>query len=141
MACKEERGQKKASGNFGLPAMFDCKARYQLRYPVIFGGASLVGEGGLTNLSFSGCSVLCDREVQCRSHVRVSILLPDQAQALAIELGAITWVQGYQFGVEFLRLTVETRQRLNSRLRIELIHFLKTSSGRNGVPALPVQNT
>jgi hypothetical protein len=32
--------------------------RYRLCYPVVFGGAPFVGEGVLTNLSFSGCSVL-----------------------------------------------------------------------------------
>lgn len=105
--------------------------RFLLRYPVIFGGAPFVGEGILANLSFSGCSVLCDREALCGSQVRVSVLLPDQAQALSIELGTIKWVQDHQFGVEFLRLPVEDRQRLNSTLRIELIHLLKTCSGRN----------
>jgi len=45
-------------------------------------------------------------------------------------------VHGHQFGVEFLRLPEETRQRLNSRLRTELIHLLKTRSGRNDVPEL-----
>lgn len=112
--------------------------RYQLHYPIMFGGAPFVGEGVLTNLSFSGCSVLCDREVQCGSHVRVSVLLPDQAQALTIELGTIKWVQGHQFGVEFVRLPEETRQRLNRRLRNELIHLLKARSGRNDVPEFPV---
>lgn len=114
--------------------------RYQLHYPVIFpvifGGAPFVGEGVLTNLSFSGCSVLSDREVLCGSIVRVSILLPDQAQAAAIELGTIKWVEGHQFGVEFVRLPVETRQRLNRWLRTELIHRLKTRSGRSDVPEL-----
>jgi hypothetical protein len=108
--------------------------RYQLHYPIIFGGASFVGAGVLTNLSFSGCSVLCDREVVCGSQVRVSVLLPDQAQALTIELGTIKWVQGHQFGVEFVRLPDETRQRLNRRLRSELIHLLKVRSGRRESP-------
>lgn len=110
--------------------------RYQLHYPVIFGGPHFVEEGILSNLSFKGCSVLCDREVLCGSDVRVSVLLPDQAQVLAIELGTIKWVQGHRFGVEFLRLPVETRQRLNRRLRIELIQRLKTRSGRSDVPEL-----
>ena len=103
-------------------------------------GAPFVGEGVLTNLSFSGCSVLCDREVLCGSHVRVSVLLPDQAQALTIELGTIKWVEGHQFGVEFIRLQEETRKRLNSRLRTELIHLLKSRSGKHDVPELPGQN-
>lgn len=53
-----------------------------LHYPVIFGGVPLVGEGILTNLSFSGCSVLCDQEVVFGSSVGVSVLFPNQAQAM-----------------------------------------------------------
>ncbi len=104
--------------------------RFPLFYPVIFGGAPFVGEGILSNLSLMGCSVMCDREVLCGSDVRVSVLLANQAPALSIDLGTIKWVQGRQFGVEFLRLPLEARQRLNRVLRIELIEFLKARSGR-----------
>jgi hypothetical protein len=110
--------------------------RFPLSYPVIFGGAPFVGEGVLNNLSLRGCSVICDREVLCGSDVRVSVLLPNQTQALSIELGTIKWVRGRQFGVEFLRLPLEARQRLNSTLRIELIELLKTRSGRSESPEL-----
>ena len=105
--------------------------RFPLYYPVIFGGAPFIGEGFLTNLSLMGCSVMCDRGVLCGSDVRVSVLLPDQRPALSIDLGTIKWVQGHQFGVEFLRLPLEAQQRLNSTLRIELIHLLQTRSGRS----------
>jgi hypothetical protein len=104
--------------------------RFTLSCPVVFGGAPFVGEGTLTNLSMMGCSVMSDREVLCGSAVRVSVLLPNQPRALSIDLGTIKWVQGHQFGVEFLRLPIEARQRLNSTLRNELIGFLKGRSGR-----------
>jgi len=110
--------------------------RFPLFYPVIFGGAPFVGEGVLTNLSLMGCSVMCDREVLCGSEVRVSVLLPNQTPVLSIDLGTIKWVQGCQFGVEFLRLPLEARQRLNRTLRIELIHLLNTRSGKSESPAL-----
>jgi len=110
--------------------------RFPLFYPVIFGGAPFVGEGILTNLSLMGCSVMSDREVLCGSEVRVSVLLPNQKPALAIDLGTIKWVQGHEFGVEFLRLPLEERQRLNSMLRTELTHLLKTRSNRNESPEL-----
>jgi hypothetical protein len=109
--------------------------RFPLFYPVIFGGAPFVGEGILSNLSLMGCSVMCDREVLCGSDVRVSVLLPNQTAALSIDLGTIKWVQGNQFGVEFLRLPLEARQRLNRTLRIELIEFLKARSSRSELPA------
>ena len=110
--------------------------RFPLFYPVIFGGTPFVGEGMLTNLSLMGCSVLCDREVLCGSDLRVSVMLPKQPQALSIELGTIKWVRGHQFGVEFLRLPLEARQRLNSTLRVELIELLKARSARGKSPEL-----
>ena len=110
--------------------------RFPLHFPVVFGGAPFVGEGILTNLSLKGCSVLCDREVLRGSDVRVSVLLPDQRTALSIELGTIKWVQGEQFGVEFLRVPLEARQRLNSMLRVELIGLLKARAARNARPEL-----
>jgi len=99
--------------------------RFPLNYPVIFGGAPFVGEGILSNLSLKGCSVTCDREVLCGSEVRVSMLLNHELPALPVELGTIKWVKGNQFGVEFVRVPVETQQRLNHRLRIELIEWLE----------------
>ena len=110
--------------------------RFPLHCPVIFGGAPFVGEGVLTNLSLMGCSVLCDREVPRGSDVSVSVMLPDQTAALSIDLGTIKWVQGEQFGVEFLRVPVEGRQRLNSMLRIELISLLKARAAKTDVPEL-----
>ena len=110
--------------------------RFPLHYPVVFGGAPFVGEGILTNLSLMGCYVLCDREVLRGSDVRVSVLLPDQTTALSIELGTIKWVQGEQFGVEFLRVPLAARQRLNSMLRVELIQLLKARAARNDMPEL-----
>ena len=114
--------------------------RFPLFYPVIFGGAPFVGEGILTNLSLMGCSVMSDREVLCGSDVRVSVLLPNHPQALSVELGTIKWVKGHEFGVEFLRLPLEARQRLNNTLRIELIQFLKTRSGKSEFQDVLSQN-
>ena len=110
--------------------------RFPLFYPVIFGGAPFVGEGILTNLSLMGCSIMSDREVLCGCDVRVSVLLPNQRPVLSIDLGTIKWVQGYEFGVEFLRLPLDARQHLNSTLRIELIKWLKTRSNRTESPEL-----
>lgn len=110
--------------------------RFPLHYPVIFGGAPFVGEGILANLSLMGCTILCDREVLRGSEVRVSVLLPNQTPALSIDLGTVKWVQGKQFGVEFLRLPFEARQRLNRALRIELIQLLRARSVRSETPEL-----
>ena len=113
--------------------------RFPLNYPVIFGGAPFVGEGVLTNLSLKGCSVTCNREVLCGSDVRVSMFLNHELPALPVELGIIKWVKGNQFGVEFVRVPVEAQQRLNRRLRIELIEWLENRHRNSASPASPLQ--
>jgi len=110
--------------------------RFPLFYPVIFGGAPFVGEGILANLSLMGCSIMSDREVLCGSHMRMSVLLPNQKPALSIDLGRVRWVRCCEFGVEFLRLPLDARERLNRTLRIELIELLKARSNRRESPEL-----
>ncbi len=114
--------------------------RYPMQYPIIFGWASGVGEGHVTNLSFSGCTVQYDRSPLVGAEVRVSLLLPDRTQALSIEGGTITWVEGCQFGVEFQRLALDARQRLNRILREALIHRLKTHPSRPVQPNMRAQS-
>jgi len=110
------------------PSYHRMYLRYPMHYPVIFGWASCVGEGLLTNLSFSGCSVSCDRTPLVGAEVCMSLLLPDHRKAFAIEGGMVKWAEGRLFGVEFERLPVDARQRLNRTLRRELIRRLEVRS-------------
>lgn len=87
--------------------------RLPVAYPVIFGGAPFVGEGVVSNLSLSGCSVTCERTVLTGSYVKLSVILPDPTSSLFIELGKIRWVRKHTFGVEFIRLPTITRHRLD----------------------------
>ncbi|MCP9463690.1 MAG: PilZ domain-containing protein [Nitrospira sp.] len=98
--------------------------RYAVRYPVIFGASFCVGEGHLLDLSFRGCSIHCDRRLPVGEPVRLGVLLPDGARALPIESGIVKWVEDGRFGVEFLDLSSDARQRLNRELRGALIKRL-----------------
>ena len=104
--------------------------RFPFHAPLIIGGESFVDEGMLRNLSMHGCSMVCDRELPLGGKVRLSLLLPDQASALPIELGRITWSQGHECGIEFMQLPLQSRLRLNSTLRVELIQFLNARKKR-----------
>lgn len=87
--------------------------RLPVAYPVIFGGAPFVGEGMVSDLSLSGCSVTCGRTVLMGSYIKLSVLLPDPASSLFIELGKVRWVKEHTFGVEFIRIPTITRHRLD----------------------------
>jgi len=99
--------------------------RFQVIYPVIFGGAPFVGEGTVSNLSLTGCSVACERAVLTGSYIKMSVLAPDPTQSFFIELGKVRWVHENAFGVEFIRLPTIARQRLDRVLRERMTSLLE----------------
>ena len=103
--------------------------RYSVAYPVIFGGAPFVGEGKVSNLSLTGCSVACERIVLAGSYVRLSVILPDPTLSLFIELGKVRWARENAFGVEFIRLPTITRNRLDRVVWDQLTALLEARTG------------
>jgi len=79
-----------------------------------------VGEGVVSDLSISGCSVTCERTVLTGSYIKLSVVLPDPTSSLFIELGKIRWVREKAFGVEFIRVPTLTRHRLDRVVSQEL---------------------
>lgn len=104
--------------------------RFSFSSPLIIGGESYVCEGVLRNLSLQGCSIVSDRELALGSMARMSILLPDQLRALPIEMGRIIWTQGFECGLEFMELSLDSRLRLGRTLRVALIDFLNARTLR-----------
>lgn len=100
--------------------------RFPVTYPVIFGGAPFVGEGTLTDLSASGCAIICDRTVLSGSYVRLNVLMPDHSPSLAIDLGKIRWVRNHAFGVEFIRLPTIASQPLDQAIWIRFLRSLSS---------------
>ncbi|HXV69232.1 MAG TPA: PilZ domain-containing protein [Nitrospira sp.] len=103
--------------------------RFPVTYPVIFGGAPFVGEGTVSNLSFTGCLVACERPVLVGSFIRMSVLMPKPTQSLFIELGKIRWVQKEAFGVQFIRLPTIARHRLDRILWEHMTALLEARAG------------
>ena len=67
----------------------------------------------VSDLSFSGCSVTCERTVLAGSYIKLSVVLPYPTSSLFIELGKIRWVREKAFGVEFIHVPTLTRHRLD----------------------------
>jgi hypothetical protein len=47
------------------------------------------------------------------SYIKLSVLLPDPTVSLFIELGKVRWVKEHTFGIEFIRVPMMTRHRLD----------------------------
>ena len=102
--------------------------RFPVTYPVIFGGAPFVGEGTVSDLSFTGCSVTCEQAVVAGSHIKMSVIMPNPTQSLFIELGKVQWVRENSFGVEFIRLPTIARHRLDRVLWERAMSLLEVRS-------------
>ncbi len=103
--------------------------RFAVTYPVIFGGAPFVGEGTVSDLSPTGCSVASDRTVLAGSYIKLSVIMSDPTQSLFIELGKVRWVHEKKFGVEFIRLPTLARHRLDRVLWERLAPLLAVRTG------------
>jgi len=88
-----------------------------------------VGEGRLSNLSLTGCSVACNRTVLASSYIKLHVFVPDSSAPLLIELGKIRWVENHAFGVEFIRLPTVARQRLDQLIWEDVAAVLESRAG------------
>ncbi len=90
--------------------------RYAHRYPIqcsiTFLGDQIMGEGTVRNVSTGGWKVDSDQPVQRGNYFALRVVLPDQAVSLKVDLAAVRWSSGRQFGLEFLRMQPEEQARL-----------------------------
>ncbi|MER3422663.1 MAG: hypothetical protein C4293_04960 [Nitrospiraceae bacterium] len=87
-------------------------ARIQVELPVSFSGDGDAGGGLVSILSAKGCTVISDELILPGATVALHIQLPGQYAPLKVDLAEVRWTQGQACGMEFLRLRLEEKQRL-----------------------------
>lgn len=83
---------------------------------VAFSGETVKGAGRLDNLSLGGAAILSDLVVPRGEYLTLMITLPTQAGGIEIELAPVRWVKDGGFGVEFIRMSPGSQQRLKQYL-------------------------
>ncbi len=90
--------------------------RYAHRYPsqcsITFLGDQIIGEGTVRNVSTGGWKVDSDQPVQRGNYFALRVSLPDQAAPIKVDLAAVRWSSGREFGLEFLRMQQKEQARL-----------------------------
>ena len=91
----------------------------QRKYPrfidtslVMFLNETVKGEGRLDNLSHGGAAIISDVPITRGDYLALTIVLPASAGTIEIELAPVRWVKGGSFGVEFIRVSPGSQQRL-----------------------------
>lgn len=112
-----------AIGSYPFPDDMKTKLQFRrssdrllLTCPVMFSGMPSIGEGLTLNVSSQGCTVEGMSTVLDGSYMKLRVFLPDSHSSLRVELAAVRWVLGPYFGVEFLRLPIQDRSRLDQFL-------------------------
>ncbi|HEX3204479.1 MAG TPA: PilZ domain-containing protein [Nitrospiraceae bacterium] len=95
--------------------------RIPVYVPVLFEGEGRTGQGSTFNVSTWGCAVESHVPMPTGLYVGVSFSLPDHRAPLQVELAAVRWSRRNQFGMEFLSISKENRNRLEEFLAAKAI--------------------
>ncbi len=88
-------------------------SRFAVELPISFSGVEVSGGGIVSSLSNEGCTVRSDENVRPGTYLVLHIHLSEQYSPMEIELAEVRWSTGGEFGVEFLRLASQERERLH----------------------------
>lgn len=87
--------------------------RVLVKDPVSFEGKQGTGRGTTFNLSMGGCALGSNTPVDVEATMKLYLHIPSEKSPLQVDRARVTWKAGNDFGVEFLSLTDQDRERLN----------------------------
>ena len=93
--------------------------RFSVRCPVTYALEEAACQGTTFNLSRGGCAIESDAMAPEGESVSLQIMAPGQPTAIRVELGRVCWATRREFGVEFMVILEDSKQRLN-RFLIEV---------------------
>jgi len=86
-----------------------------------------VGKGVVTNLSQTGMRIQGDHRVESGSDVALRLTLTDDGPTIEIERATVRWVNGCDFGLDFIRISPLAAKHV-SQLLIQQIRAHQTPS-------------
>jgi hypothetical protein len=92
-------------------------ARIAVKLPVTFSGEDVAGGGLTSGLSVHGCTLITEELLLAGNALAVHIQLPAQSQPLKVDVAEVRWGQAGEFGLEFVRLPLQEKQRLNKFIK------------------------
>ncbi len=89
-------------------------ARYKVALPSTFHGERVNGEGTVVDISTGGCRIRSEASVFTGDYIGITIRLSGETAVLSVELAAVRWSIGNEFGVEFIRVEAEQQKHLRA---------------------------
>ena len=91
--------------------------RVRLDYSAAFSGKTYRAQGTILNLSLFGCRARAAFAVQNGDCLGVLIDVPNYEHPLYVAQAQVRWFEGGEFGMEFIFMEMEDRQRLGEIIR------------------------
>lgn len=113
---KESRGRKPIATNQKGFAVEDRQGRrIRLRCRLFFfGDDDFEGEATILDVSTTGCCATSLIDVHVGMVLKLSVFLSDYTWPLRVEQSIVRWVDGKQFGIEFIAIQPAQRERLRA---------------------------
>ena len=99
--------------------------RFSVRCPVTYVLEAAACQGTMFNLSRGGCAIESDEMAIEGESVSLQLMAPGQPTAIRVELGKVRWATRREFGVEFMVILEDSKERLN--------HFLTEVAKQSAV--------
>ena len=93
-------------------------SRHDMTCLVTFSGEDMKGRGVTRNVSREGCCIKTQKAVSRGDYLSLRLSPTALNDPFTIELAIVRWVSGDEFGVEFLSVLPDARDRLGSLLQI-----------------------
>ena len=87
--------------------------RLFVQCPISIQGNQGVSSGVLFNLSPGGGAIESGAHVQCGTILTLRVHIPSLKQPIEVQQAEVTWKAGDDFGVQFVLLGPQERERLN----------------------------
>jgi hypothetical protein len=86
--------------------------RFAVQLPVSFSTEEVDADGTVYNLSLGGCRVESDHPMQGGEYVALRLRVSYDESPISIQVAVVRWSVGGEFGLEFLVIAEEEKERL-----------------------------
>lgn len=90
--------------------------RIAIQGAVAFSADDNTNQGSLLNLSTGGCAFECETLFQKGDYLGLRMYLQDQDLPVEVDLAAIRWSSGREYGLEFIRVREDVQRRIRELL-------------------------
>ena len=86
--------------------------RFAVQLPVSFRGDQFSHGGTILNVSAEGCAITSETVADAAAYLQLTMQLREREEPVQVDLAAVRWSSATRFGVAFIKIRSEERERL-----------------------------